>query len=387
MFDQGKTGGLTPFEKRIVKYLIAEKWTNQDIQALVNLERPATINPARIATVKKDKFQAQATSEEYAIYFGFKRSFDLKTGLNPFIDERLIKSREAMKLAISIFNNPTFQFRAENFSMLANVAWTYLALEYSARKGLPTERKDGKAVSLSDFLNGKGCPFSSGIVNNLRAMIKIRDAAEHKVLGPYDSDWVGIFQACCMNFESVIVEHFGERLSLSSEVSFALQLSGLSVGQALSMSQIKAPKHIDSINKEIFGNLTENEKNDKDFQFSVVYTTVETSKSKAAIQFVSPKSAEGREIANVLVKYRPSQITHPYKPTDVVGLVRKKTGAKFELHEHTLFWKKNDVRPASGSAKPEETKLEYCFYNATFKSYTYNDAWVDLIVGEVEGEI
>lgn len=383
MFSQGNTGGLNGSEKRIVKYLLSEGWTNQDIQALINLERPATINFARIAGVKSDNGQDPASKSEFDRYLKFKRSFDLRTGLNPFVDERLIKSREAMKLAVSVFNNPSLNFRAETFSMLANVAWTYLVLEFSSKNGLPLKRKNGSAISLSDFLKSGSCPFSEGVKNNLQALIKIRDATEHRVLGPYDSSWIGIFQASCVNYEREITRFFGGRLSLSSEISFALQFSGLSIGQAKEMAKSGLPDEVEAINAEIFGKLSEVEKDDLEFQFSVVYMTVESSKSKAAFQFVSPETAEGKEIANVLVKHKPSAITHPYRPSDVCDRVLEKSGKKLSTYQHSVLWKKHSVRPSSDSIMPGKTKLEYCYYNPTFKCYTYNEAWVDFIITEL----
>lgn len=383
MFQQGTTGGLNDAEKSIVKYLVDKGWTNQNIQALINLERPATINFGRISGAKDDASIEPCTQIEFEQYQEFKRSFDLKTGLNPFVDERLIKSREAMKLAVSVFNNPSFQFRAESFSMLANVAWTYFALEYSARNGLPTKRKNGKAISLSDFLNSKDCPFPEGVEKNLRAVVKIRDATEHTVLGPYDEEWIRIFQANCLNYENQLTQCFGARLSLSSEISFALQFSGLKIGQVHQMSKASLPEKIKAINSDIFGALTDEQKDDLEFQFSVVYTTVESSKSKAAFQFVSPETAEGKEISNVLVKHKPSAITHPYKPGEVVNLVIEKSGKKFTSHQHTLAWKKHKVRPDGKSKTPDKTNLDYCYYNPTFKSYTYNDAWVEYLISEL----
>ena len=383
MIQQGITGSLNDEEKRIVKYLVNQGWTNQDIQALVNLERPATINFARISGVKSDAYIQPCSKEEFEDYQRFKRSFDLKTGLNPFTDEKLIKSREAMKLAVSVFNNPSFQFRAENFSMLANVAWTYLILEYSQKNELPLTRKDGRIISLSDFLKSKNCPFSDGVRKNLTALVKIRDATEHTVLGPYDDQWIRIFQANCLNYEKQITGIFGKRLSLSNEIAFALQFSGLAINQALELAASETPPAIKSINAEIFGAMTEDQKDDLEFQFSVVYTTIESSKSKAAFQFVSPKSAEGKEISNILVKHKPSAITHPYTPTQVVELVREKTGKPFSTHDHTKAWKEHGVRPVSDSDTPQLTNLEYCYYNPTFDRYTYNDAWVELLAEKI----
>ena len=63
-----KEGGLSNEEKRIVKALLADGWRNQDIQALVNTGRVATINSARITGVKKDDNIKPATHEEVAFY-------------------------------------------------------------------------------------------------------------------------------------------------------------------------------------------------------------------------------------------------------------------------------------------------------------------------------
>jgi hypothetical protein len=45
---------LTDEEKRVVKALVAEGMRNQDIHALINYERPVTVNFGRIAGVKKN---------------------------------------------------------------------------------------------------------------------------------------------------------------------------------------------------------------------------------------------------------------------------------------------------------------------------------------------
>ena len=49
MVARNKEGALTDEEKSIVKALLAKGWRNQDIQALVNVGRAATINSARIS--------------------------------------------------------------------------------------------------------------------------------------------------------------------------------------------------------------------------------------------------------------------------------------------------------------------------------------------------
>ncbi|NQX74836.1 MAG: DUF3644 domain-containing protein [Epibacterium sp.] len=267
--------------------------------------------------------------------------------------------------------------------MLAIVAWTYLSLEFAHRNNLPTERGNGKAISLADFLKENQCPFSKGIKNNLKAMIKLRDQVEHRVLGGEDPSWFGIFQACCTNYDLELTRLFGEDLTLAKDLSLSLQLSGLNIGQATEMAKSNLPAEIDSVNAELLSGMTEEEKNDLEFRFSVIYMSIASSKSESVYKFITPSSAEGLEVSNVLVKHKPSAVTHPFKPMEVVTNVKEKTGKSFTSHQHALMWKKHKVRPAGNATKPEETNLDYCYYNPTFKTYTYNQSWVDLICNEI----
>ncbi|WP_353628316.1 DUF3644 domain-containing protein [Sulfitobacter sp. TCYB15] len=386
-FQQGKTGGLTKQEKSISKKLLNEGWTNQDVQAFINMGRPATVNFARISAVKSDHKQAVCTDEELELFKVFKEAFDPKTGLNPFLHERIVRSREAMITAISVFNNPTLSFRAETFAVLAITGWTYLALEYAERENLPTVRKNGDAISLADFLKFPECPFPTGVSDNLRAMIKLRDLVAHKIMGPYQEIWLPLFQACCFNFESQIVSLFSRRLSLAGNLSLSLQFGTFNPEQLIELSKSKLPSEIKAINSEILEGLTEMQKEDQAFQFSVVYTKVASSKTNAAYKFVSPESAEGKAIHDVLVKIKPGSETHPYKPSVVADLVSKATGKPFTVNDHTEAWKKHKVRPPTHAADKTKTNIKYCFYNPMFHYHCYNQAWVDKLVGEIGKQV
>jgi hypothetical protein len=94
--------GLTALEKRIVKALLAKGERNQDIHALINYERTPTVNFGRITTVKKDATIQPASDEEIEFFKKRKQSFDPVTGLNLYYDERLMRAREAMILAVTI---------------------------------------------------------------------------------------------------------------------------------------------------------------------------------------------------------------------------------------------------------------------------------------------
>jgi hypothetical protein len=255
MSGRKREGALTKDEKAIVKALLKKGRRNQDIQALVNIGRAATINSARITEVKKDQRQEAASDDEVAFFQIKKHSFDAYSGLNLFDDERLIRAREAMILAVQIFNSAALNFKTEVFTVLACIAWTYLLHEYYSRKGVKIIGEDGRSLLLSQMVERRDCPFSDGIRNNLRALKLIRDDVEHKLLGKADVRWQGLFEACCLNFDKLLRERFGDRLSLAKELSFARQFTRMNVEQLATLSKYEIPEHIEALDARLEGRL------------------------------------------------------------------------------------------------------------------------------------
>lgn len=299
-----KPTSLTDEEKRVVKALVAEGMRNQDIHALINYERPVTINFGRISGVKNNDKIAPASPEEVAFFKRKKQSFDPITGLNLYTDERLIRAREAMILAVTIFNGGVYRFKTEVFSVLANISWTYLLHEYYERKGLSPLNADGTTFALSSMIERKDCPLSKGVKNNLRSLKVIRDDVEHKLLGRSDVKWLALFQACCLNFDKTISEWFGTRSSLQSELSAALQFGKIEIEHAAQLSAYDIPPSINALDARLKKDLSESDIDDLEYQFRVVYTFDNASKGKAHIHFLSPDSDEGKTIQNVLQKFK-----------------------------------------------------------------------------------
>lgn len=376
---KGLTGAaLTAEEKRLVKAMLNAGERNQDIHILVNYGRRPTVNVGRISPVRNDDIQP-ASTDEVAKYKQMKRSFDPVTGLNPYTDEKLIRSREAMILAVSVFNNASYRFKTEVFSMLSNVAWCYLMHDYYERKGISPTYSDGTTWALSYMLEKGDCPLSSGIKQNLKAIKAIRDEVEHRLFGRSDGNWLAIFQACCLNFDKTIVAWHGDKVSLQNDLSVALQFGKISIDQASQVHSYDIPPNIAALDASLITGKTEAELNDIEYQFKVVYTLDSASKSKAHIQFVSPETQEGKDIHNVLQKYRVADEMYPFKPHDVVREVQK-AGRIFSTSDHTNAWKKYKVRPSKDASAPEKTDKSFCIYHAAHKDYTYNKAWVDKLI-------
>jgi Protein of unknown function (DUF3644) len=353
-----KEGALTAGEKRIVKALLDKGWRNQDIQALVNTGRKATINSARITGVKKDTSIKPASDDEVAFYSKKKHSFDWRTGLNVYDDERLIRAREAMIIAVHVFNSPSCCFKTELFAVLSNIAWTYVLHAFYEQKGVKILDAEGRSLLLSQMLARSDCPLSRGAKDNLTTMKGIRDEVEHLLLGRSDLKWAPLFQACCLNFEAFIVQQFGEQLSLQKELSFALQFAKLDIEQITTIQNFDIPTEIDSLDARLSKGLTEEQLCDLEYQFRVVYTLTNASKGKAGIQFISPGTEEGKEITNVLMKYKLADEEYPHKPAKVAAQVKNKTGKHFMMSNHTQAWLLYKVRPPSGSKHPENTNKD-----------------------------
>lgn len=314
-----------------------------------------------------------------------KRSFDLVTGLNLYDDERLIRAREAMILAVTIFNSGNYRFKTEIFAVLANIAWTYLLHEHYQRRGVPPFNEDGTSFALSNMLSRSDCSLSKGIKNNLLSLKKIRDDVEHKILGRSDIKWLPLFQACCLNFDKTLVSWFGLRVSLQNDLSVALQFGKLDLEHAAQINMYDIPPNITALDALLTKDMKEEELDDLEYQFRVVYTFDSASKGKAHIHFLSPDSAEGKSVHNVLQKFKIADELYRHKPGEVVKIVKQACKKAFTMSDHTRAWQKHKIRPPSGSKSPDKTNREYCIYHAAHGDYTYNDRWIALLIAELGG--
>lgn len=386
MIYRNPEGALTDEEKSIVKALLADGWRNQDIQALLNVGRSATVNSARITEVKQDDTIVPAADEAVEVFKLTKRSYDPKTGLNLLKDERLIRAREAMILAVQVFNSAGLKFKTEVFAVLANIARTYLLHEYHERKGETITGDDGRSLLLSQMIKRNDCPLSSGVKDNLNAVKIIRDEVEHKLSGRSDNRWLPLFQACCLNFDKTLCELFGEELSLQNELSFALQFAKPAIEDLALAQKYPVPPHIEALDARLREGMTDEQLNDLEYQFRVVYTLDSASKSKAHIQFLHPGSDEAEQVRNILVKYKTADELYPLKPKQIVKLVADRSGRSFSSHNHTQAWKHYKVRPNKGAKQPDQTNKDYCIYHAAHGDYTYSERWVDFLVSEIADE-
>jgi len=226
-------------------------------------------------------------------------------------------------------------------------------------------------------------PHPQGVANNFADVISIRDAVEHKLLRRSDRKFFPLFQASCLNFDRTICELFGERLSLQNELSLALQFAKVDFHQIAQLQKFDIPEHIEALDAELDALLTDEEKADLDYRFRVVYLLEAASKSKAHFEFIRPGSDEGKEIRTILEKRVIADDDYPHKPGQAAKLIAARSKRRFRLSDHTNAWRRYKARPAKNAKQPELTNRDHCIYHAAHRDYTFNEAWVEFVVGKI----
>jgi hypothetical protein len=140
-------------------------------------------------------------------------------------------------------------------------------------------------------------------------------------------------------------ELFGERLTLSHELAFALQFAKLNFEQVTTLNRYEIPGEIEAVDARLREGMSDAQIADLEYQFRVVYTLDAVTKSRAHFQFVQPHSAEGKDIRNVLVQHKLADHLYPHRPGEVVKKVALRTGRDFTQRNHTQAWRKFAARP------------------------------------------
>ncbi len=325
---------LTSSEKALSKGLLNMGYRAQDITYVINQGRKDTINQARVSELSKTKATGAANAEDVNKYLQVQGAYDPKTLLNPYLHPRLIKARETMMSAVQIFNNPMVLFKSENFCVLANIAWTYLLHEKLERtKKGSSILANGNSVTVDGTLGKADCPIKdAAVIANLRAVIKIRHEVEHTFFLHGDDCFGPLFQACCVNFDRHLTEWFGDDMSLSRELSLALQFSKLSKAQVVELEKSGFPPKLKSICKEIEDSVYVD---NGGFKLNVYYTTEVTSKTSADLHKLIAHDGDG---AGGIVAIKKVDYTR-LPQADIVKKVRGKGYKKFKLQDHQDFWK------------------------------------------------
>lgn len=291
--------------------------------------------------------------------------------------ELVEKSREAALAAVQIFNNPQVTFKSEIFIVLMNIAWTYLLHAYYRKKGIEyryfelkgkyrhfdhTKAGAYKYWELERCLNDKNSPVDKDSANNLGFLIGIRHEIEHQMTTRIDASLSAKFQACCLNYNDYVKKLFGNELGIDKHLAFSLQFSSISREQADTLAAASSlPSHIKTFVEGFEGKLSEEEFNSPKFAYRVLFVAKTANRKGQAdqvVEFVKSDSELAKQVNATYVITKEAE-RQKYRPGKIVAMMQKEGFKRFNMHEHTEFWKAEDAKK---DGKGFGVLVEDCWY-------------------------
>lgn len=277
-------------------------------------------------------------------------------------NELIAKARESMLCAVQIFNNPNITFKSESFVVLSNVAWTYLLHAYyrslkvdyryykmkGSRKVYDETKRGGhKYWELERCLNEDSSPIDKVTNANLRFLIGLRHEIEHQMTTRIDDYLSARFQACCLNFNEYITKLFGANYGIDRHLSFSLQFSSISEGQAKQLREFSdLPKNISSYISDFDNSIPDEDFNDVRYSYRVLYVPKTVNKKGQADRVIEFIPADSPEAEGLNKEYRVIRDREKPKflPSEIIKKMKSQGFPKFSMHQHTLLWKKREAK-------------------------------------------
>jgi hypothetical protein len=317
-------------------------------------------------------------------------------------------SIDSALLAVEIYNKPRTTFRSEGFITLMILAWMRLFHAYFnatigdryyyKRRSGRYELIDGerRAWELTTCIKEYGT-LTSAVDKNLNFFIKLRNKIAHRHIEKREVDTLifGECQSLLFNYESLLIEFFGDIYSINESLVYSLQFSQIRTKQQEVASRSALSKDLADIVSfvEKYRNSLDDDTYNS-LQYSVKLIQIpkisNTNRADAAIEFVrldalSAEDKEAFEKLTVIIKDKTVRVEAAnvgrIKPMEVVRRVNERLpGKTMTQNLHVSLYKVFNVRPANGADDPFETNAKYCIYDEPHNDYVYQDAWVDFVL-------
>ena len=316
----------------------------------------------------------------------------------------LAASKQEALLAVDLYNRPGEDRRLEAFVVHMQIAWLYLLHAQFRRDGVDYWYRDPQGRK---FRAADGEPRSWELAHCLKAVFKqndpvrrnveffigLRDKIEHRYERVVGAVVAGKCQSLILNYEAALVEKFGAKEGLADVLRFPVFLSSLTeeAVTALKQTYTRLPKRITSYVEAFDGSLSNKIRNDYryDFRVFLIPQTAPKSQADVAMRFVRldelPKrQRDDLQVVETIVRDKKVPVEHlgEYRPGEVVAMVQE-VASGFNMSDHTLAWKRHQVRPVAGSTKPEQTDARYCVWDRAHRDYLYTEAWVKKLIREL----
>jgi len=275
-----------------------------------------------------------------------------------YAEAQVRKAVEIFKTAVLVYNNNTISTRSETFIVLSIIAWTYLMHARLTGEGATPVYKsaDGTSVlvngqekqwELSYCIERQEADLSVGEKANLKYLIAIRNAIEHRSSEDINDALQAKIQANALNFLRYAKEKFGTKYDFSHDLAFAIQLQALTLQSANALKgTAPVAKAVAAVNALLEGPMTQAEFNDPAYSFRVYVVPKVTNNAKKADQALiySPVGSDV-EVAIKLVE-RPK-----YRMKEAIKKLLDDNGVGVSSYQFQQAWKLNDLKnPAKGLA-------------------------------------
>lgn len=268
------------------------------------------------------------------------------------------KAVEIFKSAVLVYNNNMVKTRSETFIVLSIISWTYLIHAKLISQGIAPIYKntDGTSVmvngqeklwELGYSIERPESGLSSGEKMNLKYLIAIRNAIEHRSSEDINDAIQAKVQANALNFLKYVKINFGNKYDFSHDLAFTIQFQALTMKSANMLNQsTPVAKSVEAVNALLEAPMSTAEFNDPEYAFRVYIVPKVTNNAKKADQAVT-YSPVGSNV-EVAIKHveRPK-----FRMTEAIKKLQEDYAVTVSTHNFYQAWKNNDLKnPALGFA-------------------------------------
>jgi hypothetical protein len=300
--------------------------------------------------------------------------------------ELLAKSREAALGAVQTFNNPLTTFKSETFTVMMIIAWLYLLHAYYhfrkidyrhyeqrtiRRHYFRTKTGSYKYWELEKCLAEKECPLDSATKSNLLFLIGLRNEIEHHRSSGIDERFTGRYLACCINYERVISQLFGNKYSLGNALSFTLQFRDITKIPPPDEEMEQLPSSVAKYLQTFDANLTQTDLQSPNFSYRLFFMrklTNNVGHADRAFEFIHPDSPIAKTVDHQYWVLKETE-RKKFRAGTIKKMMNQEGYVHFNLFDHTKLWKELDAKNPHNGYGIEVVPGEWLWY----------ERWIDVV--------
>lgn len=326
-------------------------------------------------------------------------------------------ARNEALLAVRLYNESGEPRAFEGFVVHMHVAWLYLLHARFTRDGVEFRYRDRTNPRRFVRVDGEHKRWELGRCveerwpngddptrKNLEFFIALRNRIEHRHAGAGQNlalSVAGHAQALLLNFETELVDSFGQPSSLATSLRFPVFVGSFTTDGADALRKLRsqlAPDLRRFIGEFHSGLAVDVATNPRfELRLRVVLEQVQRDPDALSIQFTrwDEMTDEQKSLVEELGRRGQTVIRERRRPVAGHGLLRPQEAERlvadavpFEFNSNHFLRARRakGIRPPMGDPHPERTDEKYCVYNELSASYGYTAAWVKYLIRECSSE-